>query len=355
MVNIKVNHGICLLECKAYEQCLRLCQTALKDAIALKNIVYEFHFHYLMGNALSGLNQSEAALESFEKARKIAIAEEDLEMEVHVLNDRAAALIKLGRYEKAYGDALKSLQLKENQGVMQNDFRVYLNLAEVTKKLGKLTESLRYYQIALPGLEATKDNVILADSYEKGAAVYHLVGRNEEAYQLMLKAKAFRGTIFTNEMRQDLQELNTKYETEKIKQELAASNLAIEKERNQNRLTLIASLSIFLLSGIGYFFYRGRQRRQKLEIEKRKIELEYGLLRAQMNPHFVFNSLNSIQGYFADNQFVQGNEFLGKFSRLIRRVLDQSVAPAILLSEELETLKIVFGCRKNSFKRQIRI
>lgn len=353
ILNIRVNHGICLLECKAYEQCLNLCLASLDDVAVLKNLIYEFHFHYLMGNALSALNRSEEALKAFEKARKIALAEEDLEMEVHVLNDRAAALIKLGKYEQAYKDALKSLQFKKEQGVMKNDFRVYLNLAEVTKKLGKLEESLRYYEIALPGLEVTKDNVILADSYEKGAAVYHLIGRDEEAYQLMLKAKAFRDTIFTNEMRQNLQELTTRYETQKIKQELAASNLAIEKERNQNRLILIASLSVLILSGIGYFFYRGRQRRQRLENEKRKIELEYGLLRAQMNPHFVFNSLNSIQGYFADNQFVQGNEFLGKFSRLIRRVLDQSVAPAILLSEELETLRLYLDVEKIRLKDKL--
>lgn len=169
----------------------------------------------------------------------------------------------------------------------------------------------------------------------------------------MLKAKKIRDSVFTNEMRQNLQEITTRYETQKIKQELAASNLAIEKERHQNRLTLIASISLLLLSGIGYFFYRGRQRRLRLENEKRKIELEYGLLRAQMNPHFVFNSLNSIQGYFADNQFAKGNEFLGKFSRLIRRVLDQSVAPAILLSEELETLKLYLDVEKIRLKDKL--
>ncbi len=353
LLNIKVNHGICLMECKAYEQCLKLCQASIQSAIDIENIVYQFHFYYLMANSLSALNRSQEALEAFEKARAIAVSEADLDMEVHVLSDRAATLIKLGRYEQAYEDALKCLDLKENQGLMKNDFRVYLNLAEAAKNLGKLEESLAYYQIALPGLEATEDNVILADSYERGAAVYHLVGKDKDAYQLMLKAKSFRDTMFTNEMRQNLQELTTRYETQKIKQELTASNLAIEKERHRNRLTLIASISLLLLSGIGYFFYRGRQRRLRLESEKRKIELEYGLLRAQMNPHFVFNSLNSIQGYFADNQFAKGNEFLGKFSRLIRRVLDQSVAPAILLSEELETLKLYLDVEKIRLKDKL--
>ncbi|MFK7937500.1 MAG: sensor histidine kinase [Saprospiraceae bacterium] len=70
------------------------------------------------------------------------------------------------------------------------------------------------------------------------------------------------------------------------------------------------------------------------------------MLRAQMNPHFVFNSLNSIQGFFANNKFRVGNEFLGKFSRLIRRVLDQSVVHEITLREELETLELYLELEK---------
>ena len=72
-----------------------------------------------------------------------------------------------------------------------------------------------------------------------------------------------------------------------------------------------------------------------------------------MKYHFVFKYLNSIKGYFANNQFAKSNEFLGKFSRLIRRVLDQSVAPAILLSEELETLKLYLDVEKIRLKDKL--
>ena len=353
LLAIRTNHAICLQECRAFEQCIKLSRQSMDAAIATNNLFVQLRFHILIANSLNALNRSEEALQEFEKAEVLAIQMDSPEAQSAILNDRGGTLVKMGLYEKAYTDFTKCLALNEKYQILLNDYRIYINLGEVTKELGQFDKSIQYYEIGLKGSEQTSDKVILADSYEMAAEAYNLAGKDKIAYEYMFKAKTLRDTVFTNEMRQNLQEINAKYETEKIKQALAASNLAIEKERNQNRLTLITSLSIFLLSGIGYFFYRGRQRRQKLEIEKRKIELEYGLLRAQMNPHFVFNSLNSIQGYFADNQFVQGNEFLGKFSRLIRRVLDQSVAPSILLSEELETLKLYLDVEKIRLKDKL--
>jgi len=338
-VIVSINHGICLMECRAYESCIELCQKALPFAKKLEYLNAQFSFHKLMGNSYVYLKQNEKGLAQLKMAKEIALKMSPLAVAA-ILNDEGDAYYEMGFYENAFNALQKSLSIAEENGVTQHDHRVLLNLGEVAKYLGKYKESVQYFEQGLKGSERTKDNVILADSYELAAESYNYLGNDQKAYEYLVKAKTFRDSVFTNEMRQNLQEITTRYKTEKIKKELAASNLEIEQERNQNRLTLIGGLSLLVLCGIGYVFFRGRQRRQRLETEKRKVELEYGLLRAQMNPHFVFNSLNSIQGYFADNQFAQGNEFLGKFSHLIRRVLDQSVAPAILFSEEIKTLKL---------------
>lgn len=347
---ISINHGICLLECRAYEECLRLSEKAIKIARKKEDLYSQFHFHRLMGNAYSYTERYEEGLAAFTEAEGFATAMGNQEAIAAMLNDKGNCYYEMGFYENAYTNFVKSISVSEANGITEHDHRVFLNLGEVSKKLGKYDESILFFEKGLAGTTQNEDLVILADSYEMAAEAYNLVGKDQKAYTYMVKAKTLRDTVFTNKMRQNLQEITTRYETEKIKQELAASNLKIEQEQNRNRLLLIGGFSLFLLSGIGYLFFRGRQRRQALEAEKRKIELEYGLLRAQMNPHFIFNSLNSIQGYFASNQFVQGNEFLGKFSRLVRRVLDQSVAPAILLSEELETLKLYLDVEKIRLK-----
>ncbi|MEM6317964.1 MAG: histidine kinase [Bacteroidota bacterium] len=344
---VRTNYGICLMECRAYEDCLKICREAIPMAEQENYLFIAFRLRLLVANSLNFLKRHNEAQQEFDKALPLA---EDLGNPYAVsavLNDKAGSLVDMGYYEQAYTTFQLSLEnsLQNEQG-LQNDYRIYINLGEASKKLGKLEESIQWFEKGLAGTKETKDLVILADSYEMAAEVYHLAGKDATAYEYMVEAKTIRDTVFTNEMRQNLQEITTRYETEKIKKELAASQLQFEQEQSRHQLEMIGGLSLLVLCGIGYLFFIGRQRRLRLESEKRKIELEYGLLRAQMNPHFVFNSLNSIQGFFADNQFVQGNEFLGKFSRLIRRVLDQSVAPAILLSEELATLQLYLDVEK---------
>ena len=67
---------------------------------------------------------------------------------------------------------------------------------------------------------------------------------------------------------------------------------------------------------------------------------EMKALRAQMNPHFIFNSLNSIQKYILKNDHFAASQYLTKFSRLIRLILDHSNQSTILLSSELDLLKL---------------
>jgi ligand-binding sensor domain-containing protein len=78
--------------------------------------------------------------------------------------------------------------------------------------------------------------------------------------------------------------------------------------------------------------------RQLAEIKQKATELEMQALRAQMNPHFIFNSLNSINRFILQNNREQASEFLTKFSKLVRMILQNSQASSITLDSELESL-----------------
>ncbi len=81
-----------------------------------------------------------------------------------------------------------------------------------------------------------------------------------------------------------------------------------------------------------------KREREKTAISKRIGELEQLSRKAQMNPHFIFNSLNSIQQYVMDADVAGANRFIAGFSRLIRQTLDFSSKPEISLEEELDYL-----------------
>ena len=76
------------------------------------------------------------------------------------------------------------------------------------------------------------------------------------------------------------------------------------------------------------------------ELQQQTTELEMQALRAQMNPHFIFNSLNSINRFILQNNKAQASEYLTKFSRLVRMILQNSQAPLISLESELEALQL---------------
>ena len=83
---------------------------------------------------------------------------------------------------------------------------------------------------------------------------------------------------------------------------------------------------------------RSEKERQMAELKQKATELEMQALRAQMNPHFIFNSLNSINRFILQNNRLQASEYLTKFSKLVRMILQNSQASLITLESELESL-----------------
>ncbi len=83
-----------------------------------------------------------------------------------------------------------------------------------------------------------------------------------------------------------------------------------------------------------------RMQDENTTLKQKSSELEMQVLRAQMNPHFIFNSLNSINRFILQNNKEQASEFLTKFSKLVRMILQNSQASLITLESELEALNL---------------
>ncbi|WP_394355039.1 sensor histidine kinase [Maribacter aquimaris] len=98
-----------------------------------------------------------------------------------------------------------------------------------------------------------------------------------------------------------------------------------------------------------------RERTEKLTVkfENRFAQLRLNALRSQMNPHFIFNALNSIKSYFIENNQEKAIFYLSKFSKLIRNILESSREEEITLTEELITLKMYVEIENDRFKNDI--
>ena len=111
-------------------------------------------------------------------------------------------------------------------------------------------------------------------------------------------------------------------------------------------------LTVGLLLGTIYFFYKNRMNRleEKLEMEGNVERLENMALRLQMNPHFLFNTLNSIKHYAVFKKKEETSEFISEFSTLMRKILENSKHTFISLSEEIELIGLYVSIEQKRLK-----
>lgn len=118
------------------------------------------------------------------------------------------------------------------------------------------------------------------------------------------------------------------------------------------------SLMIILLGAVLYFYQalklRNVRNEEKLkrDFQKKIAEIEMKALRAQMNPHFLFNSLNSIQKFIFEHDDYSASQYLTKFSRLIRLILDSSNQDFIPIGSEIELLNYYIAMEQLRFSNR---
>ncbi|MCD6112611.1 MAG: histidine kinase [Bacteroidales bacterium] len=125
------------------------------------------------------------------------------------------------------------------------------------------------------------------------------------------------------------------------------------KKHFTNKLWFIILISIIaaaIILGIVLFILRYQKRKE--EVKRELLLSEQKALRSQMNPHFIFNSLNSIQYFILKKDDETTDLYLANFSSLMRKVLENSKHNTISLSEELETLKIYLELEKLRFENK---
>jgi ligand-binding sensor domain-containing protein len=122
-------------------------------------------------------------------------------------------------------------------------------------------------------------------------------------------------------------------------------------EKTGIRLLLIAAIVICLWLMINYRIrIIGKRESEKSDTVKKMAELEQMALKSQMNPHFIFNCLNSIQHYVIDKDIVGANEFISKFSRLIRLTLNNSSKKDISLADEIDYITTYMELEQKRFE-----
>lgn len=133
--------------------------------------------------------------------------------------------------------------------------------------------------------------------------------------------------------------------TQQAEQAVALQSLEADKKLAQRTMLIIGLVALFIIILLVL-----RHKNEKLQLKQRATELETQALRAQMNPHFIFNCLSAINHFILDNQPDKASDYLTRFSRLMRMVLVNAGKEAVSLEEELDMLRLYLDMEQLRFK-----
>ncbi len=290
---------------------------------------------------------------------------------------RGELYIAFKNYDTALVYLNKSLNDAEKANARNQEMWILLRLGKAYKEMGNNKKALQIARELLQIAQETEARQYIRDGHFLLYELFVQSGIQDSSLIHLQKYTALKDTIDKDLSAQKL--AFYKIRSEKEKDQSRINLLNDEKKLQQQQLNQSAQQKKFLIAGIaalwliGIILFRNlilkrkneKQRLeheleiQKFESEKTKAELqqqanglEMQALRAQMSPHFIFNSLNSINRFILQNNKAQASEYLTKFSKLVRLILQNSQAALIPLESEVEALKLYLELEAVRFDHQ---
>lgn len=245
--------------------------------------------------------------------------------------------------------------------------KLYYDLAQVYVKKNNWGLARNYAQKGYE-MSQQKSNVL---ETQKSAQLLYLIHKNasnqSEALKMLEISHALGDSINKRENKNATLKGEFKYESELKEAQIKdlSQQQQISQLESSRKNTLIYSIlgGILALAAVGYFsFTRFRAKKEnellqtqlqeaqrRIEIEQRATESELKALKSQMNPHFMFNALNSIQEQFMYGDKITANEQMGNFTYLTRQILTVSGKKKINLATEIEILTKYLDLEKMRF------
>ncbi|MEP7372317.1 MAG: histidine kinase [Chitinophagaceae bacterium] len=244
---------------------------------------------------------------------------------------------KKGDFGKALENVLKAKTIYDQS--QNKDISILFSIAEVYGSLHQYDSSLAYLDSAR--LLALKKQIypLVKESWKEKGKQYFIRNLFRQAYTALDSAYASYEIEMDSSLRKHGRELETQYsvrEKDKEIKSLAVTNAASLKIRRQQKIIILSLIiSAILASFIGILLWK----RSQIQTKVREADLRQQLLRAQMEPHFLFNMLSVLQALIRSNDTEKSVLLLNKFSRLLRSILENARKKFVPLSEEISVLE----------------
>ena len=291
-----------------------------------------------LANIYFNNKQFDKALEFYQKSLEIDIKLGSQDEIARSYNNLAGLYFEIPDYIKAIDFIRKSLEISErinNKWLQANSHLMLGRIYEAQKQTGKARES---YERALALSYETGSMIQVNELLSVLVSISKKTEDFRKATDYYTELLKIRDSLHREQTKILVSEIEAKYESERKQQEIESliqENKIQELKINESRFITysLAGFTFAILIITLLLIQRFRQ-----HTKQKSADLEQKLFRIQMNPHFIFNSLNAIQGFIYKQDPPEAGKYLSSFARLIRLVLNNSKEEFITLENEIRTL-----------------
>lgn len=344
IVGVLSNIGLINYEQQNYDKALNSFRTLLKYPQNRINTLF------YIGNIYGELKQLDSAMYYYKNALESANLEQQPLYKANIKSNLGLVQTNAGFLEEGLMNTKESLDLIEQHNIEVLRVSAYINAAEVYLKNKDLDQAERYATNSLKLNESLNNLSTENSAMATLANVYYEKEDYKNALITYKKHILLRDSLINADRKLEISRKEIQYQADKDR---AIAALEIKRQKSIKNSSILGGSGLLLASIIGFVLYRRKQaavsKSKEAEFNAKVSDTELKALRSQMNPHFIFNSLNSIGDYIVKNDTQSASDYLSKFAKLMRLTLENSEKKEILLSEDITLLRTYMDIERKRF------
>lgn len=324
-----------------------------------------------MGTVYTEQNNYEEALNHFEKSLALATKDSNMKMLPFILSNIGIVYNEKRDYSNAFMFFKRAIDCANAAGSETPKAQAFEGLAKVYMVKKDYSKAQKFAKQSLVIAQQLDSPQWLADAWHTLSEVYEAQHKPDKALTAYKNYVEFRDSLLNSDKRAELTRKDIQFGFEKKEALIRSENdrqlTLIKAKADQDRIiknAMMAGTTILILAGlISFLFYKRKrdaeQKKKEAEFKAQVSDTEMKVLRLQMNPHFIFNSLNSICDYISKHDVQSADYYLTKFAKVMRLTLEYSDQKAITLSEDLQALELYLQLEaarlNNKFTYEIKV
>lgn len=348
--------GVANMQFERYDDAQKYISEALSYFIELEDSTRAEAGLTNLGSIAYYRGEHRDAINYYKQSYRILKNQNEFQWMGYSLSNIAELYLTEGNMDSAENYYNQSLAIFEDTLKANVPAMILLGIADLQRRKGFPIRAITYTIQALDRAYDKQHTELVLSGKKLLSTLYYETKSFQKAYETRLEYDALQAETDSINSAEGVAEIEERYKNaEKQAQILTLQTENLEAQNKAQRSGLLAVIAIcttVIAISILLVLFWLRQQKHKIhasQLETRVVESKLIALRAQMNPHFIFNCINTAQNFVLDSAKRDAYDYLAKFARLLRMILHNSSKTFVSLQEEIEQLELYIQLEKIRF------